>query len=60
MIRKKSHCTFLPLDSKNQESEQIPGFWNPIEAQIPGFWKPMTGSWFLESNDRFLVFGIQW
>ncbi len=24
MIREKSHCTFLPLDSRNQESAQIP------------------------------------
>jgi hypothetical protein len=30
MIREKSHCTFLPLDSRNQDSEQIPGFWNPM------------------------------
>ena len=29
-IREKSHCTILPLDSRNQESAQIPGFWNPM------------------------------
>jgi hypothetical protein len=28
--QRKSHCTILPLDSRNQESAQIPGFWNPM------------------------------
>jgi hypothetical protein len=31
VIREKSHCTILPLDSRNQESAQIPGFWNKNE-----------------------------
>ncbi len=30
MIREKSHCTILPLDSRNKESAQIPCFWNPM------------------------------
>jgi hypothetical protein len=41
------------LDSRNQESTQIPGFWNPMvkngvmgffsdHTQIPGFWNPMV------------------
>ena len=30
-IYEKPHCTiFLPLDSRNQESTQIPGFCNPM------------------------------
>jgi hypothetical protein len=28
--QRKSHCTILPLDSRNKESEQIPCFWNPM------------------------------
>jgi hypothetical protein len=30
LIRENPNYTILPLDSGNQESEQIPGFWNPI------------------------------
>ncbi len=30
MIRENPSCTILPLDSRNQESAQIPGFWNPM------------------------------
>jgi hypothetical protein len=32
------------LDSRNQESAQIPGFWNPMvkNTKIPGFWNPMV------------------
>jgi hypothetical protein len=30
VIREKSHCTILPLDSRNKESAQIPCFWNPM------------------------------
>jgi hypothetical protein len=37
VIREKSHCTFLPLDSRNQESAQIPGFWNPMEGAVGFF-----------------------
>jgi hypothetical protein len=51
------YYTILPLHSRNQESVQIPGFWNPMikwchldfpliknqeSAQIPGFWNPMV------------------
>jgi hypothetical protein len=28
VIREKSHCILLPLDSRNQDFVQIPGFWN--------------------------------
>jgi hypothetical protein len=28
--QRKSHLHHLPLDSRNQESAQIPGFWNPM------------------------------
>ncbi len=34
--REKSHCTFLALDSRNQESAQIPGFWNPMLKRCSG------------------------
>jgi hypothetical protein len=30
LIRENPSCTILPLDSRNQESAQIPGFWNPM------------------------------
>jgi hypothetical protein len=30
LIRENPNCTILPLDSRNQESAQIPGFWNPM------------------------------
>ncbi len=30
VIRENPNCTILPLDSRNQESAQIPGFWNPM------------------------------
>jgi hypothetical protein len=30
MIRENPNFTILPLDSRNQESAQIPGFWNPM------------------------------
>ncbi len=30
LIREKSHYTILPLESRNQESAQIPGFWIPM------------------------------
>ncbi len=48
LIRENPNCTILPLDSRNQESAQIPGFWNPMvkwcnwDVQIPGFWNPMV------------------
>jgi hypothetical protein len=29
-------CTFVPLDSRNQESAQIPGFWNPMTKRFSG------------------------
>ncbi len=30
LTRENPNCTILPLDSRNQESAQIPGFWNPM------------------------------
>jgi hypothetical protein len=30
LIRENPNSTTLPLDSKNQESAQIPGFWHPM------------------------------
>jgi hypothetical protein len=30
LIREKSHYTILPLESRNQDSAQIPGFWIPM------------------------------
>jgi hypothetical protein len=54
MIREKSHCTFAPLDSRNQESVQIPGFWNPMVTFFD--WIPEPGicadSWYLECNGK--------
>jgi hypothetical protein len=48
-LRKIPLHHFLPLDSRNQESAQIPGFWNPMVKngamgfeQIPGFWNPIV------------------
>ncbi len=46
IIREKSHCTFWPLDSRNQESAQIPGFWNPMVKRCNGIilWSEMIYS----------------
>jgi hypothetical protein len=45
VIREKSHCTLLPLDSRNQETAQIPGFWNPkVQWDFPLIMMRMTGS----------------
>ncbi len=30
LIRENPSCTILPMDSRNQESAQISGFWNPL------------------------------
>jgi hypothetical protein len=34
VIRENPNYTIVPLDSRNQESVQIPGFWNPIRFLI--------------------------
>jgi hypothetical protein len=48
VIRENPNCTILPLDSRNQESEQIPGFWNPMVkwcscASTYKFWLAQVG-----------------
>jgi hypothetical protein len=47
MIREKSHCTLLPLDSRNQESVKIPGFWNPMVKRCSGIflWSEFNSQW---------------
>jgi hypothetical protein len=37
VIREKSHYTILPLESRNKESAQIPGFWIPMVKWCMGF-----------------------
>jgi hypothetical protein len=44
-FQKPGICTILPLDSRNQESAQIPGFWNPMVKWC---------NWFLESNGKMV------
>jgi hypothetical protein len=36
VIREKSQYTILPLESRNQESAQIPGFWIPMVKWCTG------------------------
>jgi hypothetical protein len=63
--QRKIPYTILPLESRNQESAQIPGFWIPMvkwcmgffsdqksTEQIPGFWIPMV-----KKNGK-MVYGI--
>ena len=42
--QRKSHCTILPLDSRNQESAQIPGFWNPMVKWCNGIFSDQKSS----------------
>jgi hypothetical protein len=37
LIREKSHYTILPLESRNKQSAQIPGFWIPMVKWCNGF-----------------------
>ncbi len=51
LIRENPNCTILPLDSRNQESAQIPGFWNfSLISEIESVSLCESRTWMIEDG----------
>jgi hypothetical protein len=62
MINDKAHFTFLPLDSRNQESDQIPGFWNTMVQRCSGIFSDHksnpTRGWDFVSSGLYVLLPV--